>query len=705
VLFDRLSIFNFQRYSGKFEINFPNPDKQTSLVLVLAPNNTGKTTIIRALRFFLYGDIGNRNNTSIWELVNERVRASAKTDEVIKAWVEARIRIGDQEPITVRRSISIRRLSGHDKWAIEGPTLAYRNGDRAEEKFRRDDGLIQSRMRRAVPEELFSWFYFHGEPAGGKMAHGGAEGLRVSLQKVIQLQRWSDSIETVEALITKIQREQASEMGASQEFNRLIKQIEIVQDGLKSNKEALKSYAGQEAELKEEIDDLDARIDNLAKAAEDTQAVLTKLRHLESLKQKAQSKADRATEDYKRAVSNAAGLPFLSSIFNAVDKRLSGLRKNNLLPVDVSKSFIERLLNAPACVCGRVHDEKAISHLQKFLESSVASQTNADLLNLANRLDKASGSPYRSAIRNLPNELSRLRAEEVDSTSSVAQCSRQLDEIKPPDDSSTNGFQELLRQKRIKDAKLSNLISERLKTENTMLIQEQSLKKLRDEFAKIAPKNKLGKVDRLNQEYQKAKALLDALQQGQEKFKSSVATILQAKLSELFDASVTGGNKARLDNRTLLPAIATPDGRIEKDTGGGEKQVLELAYVIALAELRTIINKTVRDAGLGGNLLGPQSFILDSPFTSVDPNYMRVIAEFLPGKTHQMILLVAKQNWHDTIRTALEPHFTDAHAITLHTSTEIKEPEAYLFEFRGKQMNLLKKLPGKETSFTTFRQI
>jgi DNA sulfur modification protein DndD len=705
VLFDRLSIYNFQRYSGKFEIHFPNPDKQASLVLVLAPNNTGKTTIIRALRFFLYGDIGARGDAAAWEIVNERVRASAKTDDVIKTWVEARIRIGDHAPITVRRGLTIRRLNGVDKWAIEGPTLAFRNGDGAEEKFRRDDGLIQARLRRAVPEELFSWFYFHGEPAGGKMAHGGSEGLRSSLQKVIQLQRWSDSIETVEALIAKIQREQANEMGASQEYNRLIKQIEAVQEGLRSNKEAVKSSADQEAILKEEIDDLDARVDNLAKAAEDTQQVLSRIRQLESLKQTAQSKAERASQDYRRTVSNAAGLPFLNSIFDIVDKRLAGLRKNNLLPADVSKGFIERLLKAPQCVCGRVHDDQAIEHLTKFLEASLASQTNVDLLTLANRLDAASGSPYRSSIKNLPEDLSRLRDEEAESNTNVTQYIRQLNEITPPDEASTNGFQELLRQKRIKDAKLSNLVAERLKTESIILTQEQALKRLRDEFAKIAPKNKLGKVNRLNSEYQKAKALLEALEVGQAKFKSSVASILQAKLSELFDSVVTGGNVAKLDHRTLLPAIATPDGRIEKDTGGGEKQVLELAYVIALSELRTIINKTVRDAGLGGNLLGPQSFILDSPFASVDPNYMRVIAEFLPGKAQQMILLVAKQNWHDTIRVALENHFTDAHAITLHTSTEIKEPEAYLFEFRGKQLNLLRKLPGRETSFTTFSQI
>lgn len=704
MLFDRLALHNFQRYSGDFEIQFPNPEKKPALIVILAPNNSGKTTIIRSLRFLLYGDMGTKTEINAWELVNERVRASGKNGENLKAWVEARIRIGEQAPITIRRSITIRRLESGEKWAIEGPLLYFKKSDNAGEKFQKDDGLVQSRIRRAVPDDLFSWFYFHGEPAGGKMAHG-TDGLRSSLQKVIQLQRWSDSIETVGALLARIQNELGQEMGASQDYNRILKQIETVQNGQKQNKERVKAASEEEKLLDTQIGDLNLRIDELAKTAEQSQKVLQQIRELEGRKQTVRSKADRAAQEYRRLVSNAGGLPFLSSTFSLVDKRLSGLRKKNPLPADVSRGFIERLLKSQRCVCGREHDDQAREHLQKYLETSLASQTNSDLLTLANRLDGGSGSHYRGSLKTLSTDLNRLQIEEEAARTQVAELDKQLDEIHPPDEGKLNGFQMLLQQRRVLGAKRSNLAVERANMEATIRTQEQVIRRLRDDLAKIAPKKKLGKVDTLKQEYDKAQALLDALEAGQERFKESVASILQEQLSALFDPAVTSGNKARLDRRTLLPAITTPSGRIEKDTGGGEKQVLELAYVIALAELRTVINKTVRDAGLGGDLLGPQSFVLDSPFTSVDPNYMRVIAEFLPGKAQQMILLIAKQNWHETIRTALEDHVTDAHAITLHTATEIKEPDAYRFQFRGETLNLLKKLPGKEAAFTTFQQL
>ena len=75
------------------------------------------------------------------------------------------------------------------------------------------------------------------------------------------------------------------------------------------------------------------------------------------------SKGENAAQEYRRLVSGAVGLPFLLSTFDLVDKRLAGLLKN-LLPADVSRGFIERLLKSSGCVCGREHDDRARVHLQ-----------------------------------------------------------------------------------------------------------------------------------------------------------------------------------------------------------------------------------------------------------------------------------------------------------------------------------------------------
>ena len=52
MIFERLTLHNFQRYGGTNTIEFPDPE-ETSLVVILAPNNTGKTTILRAIDFLV----------------------------------------------------------------------------------------------------------------------------------------------------------------------------------------------------------------------------------------------------------------------------------------------------------------------------------------------------------------------------------------------------------------------------------------------------------------------------------------------------------------------------------------------------------------------------------------------------------------------------------------------------------------------------
>ena len=705
MLFDRLRIHNFQRYSGDFEILFPDPEKKPSLIVVLAPNNTGKTTIIRALKFLLYGDLGNKTSSNAWELVNERIRDSAADGENLKVFVEARIRISGEEPITIRRSMTIRKFGANHQWTVEGPSLHHKKSDNENDRFMKDDGLVQGKLARAVPEDLFSWFYFHGEPAGGKMAHGGTDGLRSSLQRVIQLQRWEDSSDLAGKLVTKIQREIAGEMGVNSEFNNIQNQLNTVQNGLEETK---KSVAKCEALLEEgatKLEALDVRIDLRAKTAVEAETLLKQIRELERRKGEHLKAAERSARAYRDLVAKAGGLPFLRNTFDTVDHRLDGLRKRNLLPADVSKGFIERLLAQKNCVCGRPHDKDAIKHLNEYLTSTLATQTNSDLLTLSNRLDPKAGSPYRKTIEGLANELRRLQEAEQSERRTASEVGKDLDQLQPPDQGELDDFQSLLRDRNILSAKIDNIKDRHREYLATRSNQEKAVKRYKDDLRAIAPKNRGGKVTGLQVELAKAEKLLAAVETGKDRFQTSVATILRSHLSKLFDSAVNSGNTSTIHSRTLLPAIRTPGGQVEKDPGGGEKQVLELAYVIALSQLRREINDTVREAGLGGNLLGPQSFILDSPFTSVDPNYMRAIAEFLPKKAQQMMILVAKQNWHETIRIALEEHVTAVYAITLHTSSEIKEPDAFRFEFKGRNLDLLKRLPGREHAFTTVEKI
>ena len=115
MIFERLSLHNFQAYEGTSTIEFPPVGNAKSIVLVLGPNNTGKSTVLRGLRFLFYGNLGGHDREQAWNLANRRLQAGTAPGAGIEVWVEARIAIADKAPITIRRELQARRTKS-SKW-------------------------------------------------------------------------------------------------------------------------------------------------------------------------------------------------------------------------------------------------------------------------------------------------------------------------------------------------------------------------------------------------------------------------------------------------------------------------------------------------------------------------------------------------------------------------------------------------------------
>jgi len=109
MIFERLTLHNFQAFQGTSTIAFPEPGDSKTIVLVLGPNNTGKSTVLRALRFLFYGSLAKYSRENAWQLANRRARAAAPTGTNIGVWVEARLVIADKDPVTIRRELRVRR--------------------------------------------------------------------------------------------------------------------------------------------------------------------------------------------------------------------------------------------------------------------------------------------------------------------------------------------------------------------------------------------------------------------------------------------------------------------------------------------------------------------------------------------------------------------------------------------------------------------
>ena len=703
MIFERLTLHNFQRYGGSNTIQFPDPD-ESSLVVVLAPNNAGKTTILRAIEFLFYGSLCGESAETAWKLITDIVRDATETGTEASAWVDARLRFPDDQVLTVRRQITARHPA-ETRWVAESPKLLWKKTDSPNEKFVVDDGRHQVKIDNAVPQDLFSWFYFHGEPAKGRMGHGASAGVLEPLKKVIQIRRWKDARTNIQAVIQSLRQQEAKEAGANKVFLDLRQRESVVRGGLETNRLELNSLKNAEADLNQVKVRLDAELAEVSAKAKTSQQLYTQLQQHKLDEQKAQQAIKSADSQVCELLRGSLAIPLLEPTFPTVNRHLSELRARNLLPADVSKGFIERLLKGEQCVCGTCLDSEKRAALSKYLGQTLAAQTNRDLVALADVLEGGKDSALRKKAADFSIRLTRLSAERGAALTQLQNAKHAIEGLMPKiEQASMDRFAELVNQVRKIELDISAKQRKQIELGDVIRRQESTLTGLASELAKARPKKGADKMDAIARAIEMAENVREKLSEGETKFRQAVHGILQERLNHYFGVA-TSGNTAWIDPENFLPSMRDRSGLIVTNPGGGEQQVLHLAFVIALAELRTMINEDMTAAGLGGRLLGDQSFVLDSPFTSADPNFMKAIAEFLPGKAPQMLLLLAKQNWPDSVRETLAPHISAAYGVRLHTPVVPNDADAFRFRWNGTMIELREQIPAGKASFSTFHEL
>jgi DNA sulfur modification protein DndD len=129
----------------------------------------------------------------------------------------------------------------------------------------------------------------------------------------------------------------------------------------------------------------------------------------------------------------------------------------------------------------------------------------------------------------------------------------------------------------------------------------------------------------------------------------------------------------RLELRSKLGEDGVP---IPKSTG--ENQTLSLSFVGALAEHA----RTLREAAAGGRTDPLLSFqggifpiVMDSPFGSLDENYQRDIAEWLPQLAPQVVIFVTKSQGQYAVKDKLLPRVGREYVIGYRTPKPGEELE------------------------------
>lgn len=247
----QLAISNFRPYYGETVIDFGIvADRPVSLIH--GPNGYGKTSILLALQWCLYGH--NRRRREAFEYFN----TLARTEIGSLMQVRAEFQSGPTSYTIVRR---IRGKNGRIETAqdLDKDEITFlEDGERYQGQ---DPFVIQERINELLPQNASQFAFFDGEKIEAYSGGDPSEATRDAIATVLGLHLFTQAKEDAEKLAYDISTERQRLLGREREHAKLAREIEEVEQDLREaraqveqRRDELKVMKGVEADLVDQLE-------------------------------------------------------------------------------------------------------------------------------------------------------------------------------------------------------------------------------------------------------------------------------------------------------------------------------------------------------------------------------------------------------------------------------------------------------------------
>ena len=619
----KLTLNNFGPYFGTQSLDLDVSDN-APIILVYGENERGKTSLLRAIRWCLYGEVLNQGGT----LMDEREFANYDArdrKEPFDVFVE--IEFEDQSVKSVLKRWMKVKENDLEEFRIEttskGVDLRPNNGNPVAEKD------IPEQISRMLHKDISDFFLFDGETLTRfeqrlRSADTSAALVRTSIEKVLGLPALQLLSRDIETLASETNKEVQRVAKKSAENEKVLKEIDATSIGIHNKQNDLvelrrigKQLEDEKLELEKQL----AKVDSIKEAFHERKSI-------RDTKSDLQRDILEIREQIKGRISEswwAPAMPMLKEKAAAIDSILAG--NNQLL------SEINELQRKKLDLQMQVSTKKCAS-CQQVVNDSQISRAQSEIIEIEKKLES------------LPIPISNL--------DDVAFTKRQLNEFLQD-----GGVEERLREldqdvlkRELRIDELSN--KERALTEvlsgNTLDIaalesqyqrandfirdSEREVEKKEFELTELKSQlrtlqNSLNRETTESSPVKQEAALLSSLEEvlkdSLEGFRKSMREKVGEEASDIFTKLTTEPdyNGLTITGKYYLEIIDSQKRIISRRSAGAEQ-------IVAMSLIGALVRCAVRQ--------GP--VIMDTPFGRLDTGHRRRILEWAPTIGTQVMLFV-----------------------------------------------------------------
>ena len=367
---DSIEITNFRPFYGTQKIDFGFNDLE-NLTIILADNGSGKTSLVNALTWCLYGeelhDVRNKSEP----LYNLRAAKELESNEnsINEVKVEVKIRFYSFEDekkkyFSIYRSLSFQKW-GNGKW---GDAFADHLIVDETDKDILEDGVAQNAINNKIPKEMFQYFFFNGATLSNYFKNESELSLKTSIEQISQVglidKVYDHLVKTSDSINKRFNKKKPK---GSVNYNKLIN-------------EKMQEQQHKESEIKDNHNKIDIAIRNVNKCVEKLKQVdsgyvneLTqKRKNKESMGKKLKQNIKEDRKNYEKLILELFPIAVLFDELVDSINIADDARKKKTAPPQIERDLLNDILEDGFCICGvKLEDHpECVTELKKRLNNT-----------------------------------------------------------------------------------------------------------------------------------------------------------------------------------------------------------------------------------------------------------------------------------------------------------------------------------------------
>lgn len=640
MILERLVIENFRQFKGRQEIVFSDL-RDRNVTIVHAENGFGKTTLLKALLWVLYGKDGLKDDFEKPDsILHEGLAYRAKDPSAVAATVELAFKHDNDRYILTRQlTLAQQRL---DAGKASLTLVVMKDG----QTFSLD--RPQQRIQAIVPDGISGFLFFNGERINYLAEERNSSQVTEAIHQMLGLKLLRTTIDDLRHPNVRGKLRSEQKESTSEEKRELIERL-----------------AGLEAEATELVGKRTQTLGNLGAIAAELEIVDAKL----AANQKAhelQNKRIRLTKERDELIGRRDEVArrlgkliaddgytlFTSGLIKRGQEIVARLRSEGKIPARVLNTFLQELIDSGKCICKRHLGEGTPE--REAVESLLTIAGDQDFNNAVGALDHAIGLIEGVSSQTLV-QLRQLNMERLELLRDIRERDEEIEEIHQilggKDDEEVKHLEEKRKSLQLdRDAQNSALGRIELQSEAT-------------KEAKVALENQIRQIADKEEAAARAQRRVDAVEDCAEILENilkaetaDLRPLLNDEIDSHFRKIMAKDYWAELtENYTLRirKRVAGSDGdeaEIDAALSTGERTVTSLVFIaslVALAKRRSEIPTILRD--LAGSAY---PVAIDSPFGSLSI-FRDGVARNIPELAPQVLLLVSPEQYNGQVERAM----------------------------------------------------